>query len=118
MHKASETVKLKKIKSGDEVVVIAGKDKGRRGKIQKVLPTGRVIVEGVGMIIKHIRPNQQRNIAGGRLSVESPIHHSNVALINSITGKADRVFFKMIEGKDGSFKKVRCFKSNGELVDL
>jgi large subunit ribosomal protein L24 len=114
----SEKIKLKKLKSGDDVIVIAGKDKGRRGKIQKVLTNGRLIVEGVAIVTKHIRANPQRNIVGGRKEVESSIHHSNVMLVNPTTGKRDRVTFKQIEEKDGTFKKVRCFKSNSEFVDL
>ena len=102
-----------KIKRDDEVVVIAGKDKGKRGKILKVLENNRVLVSGVQMIKKHQKPNPNAGIPGGIIEKEAPIQVSNVALFNSATSKADRVGFKIQEGN----KKVRVFKSNGEAVD-
>jgi large subunit ribosomal protein L24 len=102
-----------KIKRDDEVVVIAGKDKGKRGKVLKVLDDNRLLVSGVQMIKKHQKPNPQAGIAGGIIEKESPIQVSNVAIFNSAENKADRVGFKI--QKDNS--KIRVFKSSGESVD-
>lgn len=104
---------MSKIRKGDEVVVIAGKDKGRRGAVLSVLATGRVVVEGINKVKRHTRPNPMKGVAGGILEKEMSIHTSNVALFNRATQKADRVGFKVLE--DG--RKVRVFKSNGEVVD-
>ncbi|MFK7976646.1 MAG: 50S ribosomal protein L24 [Halioglobus sp.] len=101
-----------KIKSNDEVIVLAGKDKGKRGKVRQILDNGRVIVSGVNMIKKHTKPNPQANVAGGIVEREAPIQVSNVAIFNPSTSKADRVGFKV----DGD-QKVRIFKSNGEVID-
>lgn len=101
-----------KIKSDDEVIILAGKDKGKRGKVRKVLVDNRVIVAGVNMVKKHTRPNPQMGVAGGIVEREAPIQVSNVAIFNPTTQKADRVGFK-VEGDT----KVRIFKSNGEAID-
>lgn len=103
---------MKKIKRDDEVIVIAGRDKGRRGKVLKVLGDGRLLVSGVQMLKKHQKPNPQLNVAGGIVEKEGPIQASNVAIFNPATSKADRVGFKALDGK-----KVRIFKSSGENVD-
>src|ERR1700722_3827710 len=104
-----------KIRKNDEVIVTAGKDKGKRGKILKVLPKQcRALVEGINLIKKHLKPNPQKGTAGGIITREATIHLSNLALYNPITKKADRIGFKMLE--DG--RKVRYFKSNNELVDI
>jgi len=103
-----------RIKKGDEVVVIAGKDKGRRGTVNRVLETGRVLVDNVNMVKKHQKPNPQAGVAGGILEKEAPIHASNVMLFNPATGKGDRVGYKTLE--DG--RKVRYYKTNGEVVDI
>ncbi|MCC5859748.1 MAG: 50S ribosomal protein L24 [Ectothiorhodospiraceae bacterium] len=104
---------MQKIKKGDDVVVIAGKDKGRRGTVLRVLrDKDRVLVEGANMVKKHVRGNPQRGESGGILEREAPLHISNVALYNPKTEKADRVGIKLVDGK-----KVRFFKSNNELVD-
>ncbi len=102
-----------KIKRDDEVIVIAGKDKGKRGKVLKVLDNDRVLVSGVQMIKKHQKPNPQLGVPGGIVEKEAPIQVSNVAIFNSATNKADRVGFKILEDN----KKIRIFKSNGEAVD-
>ena len=102
-----------KIKRDDEVVVIAGKDKGKRGKVIKVLENDRLLVSGIQMIKKHQKPNPQAGIPGGIIEKESPIQVSNVAIFNSATNKADRVGFNVQEDN----KKIRIFKSNGEAVD-
>ncbi len=104
---------MRKIKSDDEVIVIAGRDKGKRGKVVKILKDDRLIVSGVQIVKKHQKPNPQAGVAGGIVEMEAPIQVSNVAIFNPATEKADRVGFKILE--DG--KKVRIFKSNGEVVD-
>ena len=105
---------MRRIKKGDDVVVIAGKDKGRRGTVVRVLADeDRVIVENVNMVKKHQKPNPALGIPGGIIEKEMPIHVSNVMLYNPATGKPDRVGFKTLE--DG--RKVRYFKSNGEVLD-
>ena len=101
-----------KIRRDDEIIVLAGKDKGKQGKVVKVLPaSSRVIVEGVNLIKKHQKPNPQLGVTGGIVEKEASIHVSNVAIFNPATGKADRVGFR-IEGE----KKVRFFKSNGQVI--
>jgi len=101
-----------KIRRDDEVIVLAGKDKGRSGKVTKVLvEDGKVFVEGVNLIKKHTKPVPQLQQPGGIIEKEAPINVSNVAILNPTTGKADRVGFRFEDGK-----KVRFFKSNNELV--
>ena len=100
-----------KIKRDDEVIVITGKDKGKTGKVSKVLSNGKIIIEGVNTVKKHQKPNPQAGVTGGIIEQEAPIQISNVAILNSETGKADRVGFRLEDGK-----KVRFFKSNNELV--
>jgi large subunit ribosomal protein L24 len=105
-----------KIKKGDEVVVINGKDKGRRGKVATVRADGRVVVEGVNVAKKHQRGNPNTGVTGGIVEKEMPIDGSNVLLFNPATGKGDRVGFKFV-GEGETRKKVRYFKSNQEMVD-
>jgi len=102
-----------KIKRDDEVIVIAGRDKGKRGKVVRLLAQDRLIVSGINMIKKHQKPNPQLGVAGGIIEKEASIDVSNVAIYNSATKKADRVGFKVLENGD----KVRVFKSNGEAVE-
>ena len=104
---------MNRIRKGDEVVVTAGKDKGRRGTVVKVLEDGHVVVEGVNMIKRHTKPNPQRQVQGGIVEKEAAIDLSNVALWNPVTKKGDRVGFRTLA--DG--RKVRFFKSNKEVVD-
>ena len=101
-----------KIKRDDEVIVLAGKDKGKRGKVRRVMDDNRVVVAGVNMIKKHTKPNPQAGVAGGIVEKEAPIQVSNIAIFNPQTSKADRVGFK-VEGDT----KIRIFKSNGEVID-
>ena len=101
-----------KIKRDDEVIVIAGRDKGKRGKVVRVLAE-RVIVSGINMIKKHQKPNPQAGVAGGIIEKEASIHTSNVAIYNSKTKQADRVGFKVLDNGN----KVRVFKSNGEALE-
>ncbi|RJG50688.1 50S ribosomal protein L24 [Motilimonas pumila] len=100
-----------KIIRDDEVIVLAGKDKGKTGKVTKVLPNGKVFVEGVNIIKKHTKANPQAGVAGGIVEKEAAIDVSNVAILNPTTGKADRIGFRIEDGK-----KVRFFKSNEESV--
>jgi len=105
---------MKKIRKGDDVIVITGKDKGKRGTILRVLDEDHVVVENVNMVKKHQKPNPQKGIPGGIIAQEMPLHRSNVALYNPQKGGADRVGIKVLE--DG--RKVRVFRSNDEVVDL
>jgi large subunit ribosomal protein L24 len=105
---------MNKIRKGDEVVVIAGKDKGKRGNVVRVLiAEERVVVEGVNRVKRHTRPNPMKQVQGGIVEKDMPIHISNVALFNPKTGKGDRVGIKQLD--DG--RRVRVFKSDGEQVD-
>lgn len=103
---------MNKIRKGDEVLVLAGKDKGKRGTVLRRVDSEKVLVEGVNRVKKHVRPNPVKGQAGGIVEKEMPLHVSNVAIFNPATQKADRVGFKLLE--DG--RKVRVFKSNGELL--
>ena len=103
---------MRKIKKGDNVVVITGRDKGKRGAVTAVLDDQHVVVAGINQVKKHARPNPMKNEQGGIITKEMPIHSSNVAVWNPVTQKPDRVGFRILE--DG--RKVRFFKSNGELV--
>ena len=105
---------MSKIRKGDQVVVLSGRDKGRQGQVLKVLATGHVLVENVNKQKKHQKPNQQANQPGGIIEKEMPLHISNVALFNPGTKKADRIGIRTLE--DG--RRVRFFKSNGEVVDI
>ncbi len=103
-----------RIKKGDHVIVIAGKDKGRRGEVKRCFANDRVLIEGINIIKKHMRPNPQLQRQGGIVEKEAPIHVSNVALYNPQTKKADRIGFKFLENGN----KVRYFKSTNEVVDV
>ena len=103
---------MRKIRRDDEVIVIAGKDKGKRGKVLRVLENDKVIVSGINMVKKHTKPNPMAGTQGGIVEKEAALAVSNVAIFNPQTGKGDRVGFKVLE--DGS--KARFFKSTGELV--
>ena len=104
---------MKRIRKGDEVVVLAGRDKGKRGTVLRRVDTDHVVVEGVNRVKKHQRPNPMKGVTGGIVDKDLPIHISNVALFNPATKKADRVGVKTL----GDGRKVRVFKSNGEQVD-
>ncbi|MEW6164004.1 MAG: 50S ribosomal protein L24 [Pseudomonadota bacterium] len=104
---------MEKIRRGDDVVVIAGRDKGKRGTVIRRLENEMVLVEGVNRVKKHAKPNPMKGEQGGIIEKEMPIHLSNIALFNPATQKADRVGVKVLE--DG--RKVRAFKSSGELVE-
>lgn len=103
---------MDKIRKGDQVVVIAGKDKGKRGAVVKRVDAEHIVVEGVNRAKKHVKPNPVKGVVGGVVDKDMPLHVSNVSLYNAATQKADRVGFKLLE--DGT--KVRIFKSSGEVV--
>ncbi len=105
---------MNKIRKGDQVIVVAGKDKGKRGTVLRVAGDDRVVVESINRVKRHTRPNPARNQTGGIIEKEMPIHVSNVALYNAATGKGERVGIKTLE--DG--RKVRIFKRSGEVVDV
>jgi large subunit ribosomal protein L24 len=105
---------MKKIRKGDDVMVLTGRNKSARGKVLRVMADDRLLVEGVNVVKRHTRPNPQLGQPGGIIEKEAPIHVSNVAIFNAATGKADRVGFKTLD--DG--RKVRIFKSSGEAVDI
>ena len=105
---------MNKIRSGDEVIAIAGRDKGKRGKVLQRVDDSKLLVEGINLVKKHAKPNPMKGITGGIIEKTMPIHQSNVAIFNGVTGKADRVGIKLLA--DG--KKVRVFKSSGEEIKV
>ena len=105
---------MRRIKKGDDVIVIAGKDKGRRGSVLRITDNSRVLIEGINLVKRHTKANPNRSETGGIIEREAPIHISNIMLYNPATEKGDRVGFRVLE--DG--RKVRYFKSNNEVVDV
>ncbi len=103
---------MRKIRRNDEVIVITGKDKGKRGDVLRVLDSGKAVVSGVNIVKKHTRPDPNRNIAGGIVEKEAPIQISNLAIWNAEEGRADRVGFRIEDGA-----KKRFFKSTGKTID-
>ncbi len=104
---------MNRIRKGDEVIVIAGKDKGRRGTVLRVLPGDKLVVENVNVVKRHTKPNPHRGASGGIIEREMPIEGSNVMLFNPATGKGGRIGYKWL----GDGRKVRYFRSNGEVID-
>ncbi|HEY5764319.1 MAG TPA: 50S ribosomal protein L24 [Rhodocyclaceae bacterium] len=104
---------MEKIKKGDEIVVVTGKDKGKRGTVLRRAAADLLVVEGINRVKKHVKPNPVKGVVGGIIDKELPIHISNVAVFNPATKKGDRIGIKQLE--DG--RRARFFKSNGELVD-
>ena len=104
---------MNRIKKGDEVIVTAGKDKGKRGDVAKYVDDTHVIVNGVNQVKRHTKPNPMKNQPGGIVTKEAPIHISNVAIWNPVTQQADRIGFRLMP--DG--RKLRFFKSNGEQIN-
>jgi large subunit ribosomal protein L24 len=104
---------MRKIKKGDDIMVIAGKDKGKRGTVLRVVDAEHLLVEGVNMVKKHRRPNPMKGETGGIVDKEMPLHVSNVAIFNPVTKKADRVGVRVLDGG----RRVRVFRSNGEMID-
>jgi len=110
---------MQKIRKGDQVVVTTGREKGKRGTVLRVLESGKVLIEGVNRAKKHQRPNPVKGQTGGIIDKEMPLAISNVALVNPATGKGDRIGFKFLQAQGGQApRKVRFFKSNGEVVDV
>ena len=105
---------MQKIRRDDEIIVIAGKDKGKRGKVLLRKDADHLVVEGINLVKKHVKPNPMKGTTGGIVEKAMPIHQSNVAIFNTATGKADRVGIKL--QADG--KRVRVFKSSGEEIKL
>lgn len=105
---------MRKIKKGDDVVVLTGRDRGKRGTVRQIIDADRLLVEGANRVKKHQRPNPAKGETGGIIDKEMPLHISNVALFNPVTKKADRVGIRQLE--DG--RRVRYYKSNGEVVDV
>ena len=105
---------MNRIRKGDDVIVIAGKDKGKRGSVLRVMTDGRLVVSDVNMVKRHTKPNPNRGVAGGIIEKEMPIDPSNIMLYNPQTEKGDRIGFKVLD--DG--RKVRFFKSTDEVVDV
>ena len=106
---------IRRIRKGDEIIVLTGRNRGARGTVLSVdAGSERVVVEGVNIVKRHTRPNPQKGTTGGIIGKEMPIHVSNIALFNPVTGRGDRVGVKTLE--DG--RKVRVFKSTGEVVEL
>ncbi len=105
---------MNKLRRGDEVIVIAGRDKGKRGKIALRADDSHVVIEGINLVKKHTKPNPMKGTTGGIVEKAMPIHQSNVAIFNAASGKADRVGIKVLA--DG--KRVRVFKSSGEEVKV
>jgi large subunit ribosomal protein L24 len=102
---------MERIRKGDEVVVIAGRDKGKRGTVLHRVDESHLVIEGINVVKKHVRPNPMKGVTGGIIDKTMPIDQSNVMLFNPATSKGDRVGFKLVEGK-----KLRVFKSNGAVV--
>ena len=105
---------MSKLRKGDDVVVLSGRDKGKRGTVLQIIENSRILVDNVNVIKKHVKPNPNRGETGGIIEREAPIQISNVAQFNPNTNKADRVGYKVLE--DG--RKVRVFKSDGEVADI
>ena len=103
---------MNKIRKGDQVIVLTGRDKGKRGTVSLRVDDEKVVIEGINMVKKHVKPNPMKGTTGGVVDKTMPIHQSNVAIFNPITAKADRVGVKILA--DG--KKVRVFRSSGEEI--
>jgi len=105
---------MKKLKKGDSVIIISGKDKGKKGEILKVIEPDKLVISNINLAKKHVKPNPSKQETGGILEREMPMHISNVMVLNPLTKKGDRIGFKKLE--DG--KKVRIYKSNQEVIDI
>ena len=105
---------MKKLKKGDSVIVISGKDKGKKGEILKIIEPDKLVVSNINLAKKHVKPNPNKQETGGILEREMPMHISNVMILNPLTKKGDKIGFKKLE--DG--KKVRIYKSNQEVIDI
>lgn len=108
---------MQRLRKGDEVIIVAGKDKGRRGSVLEIRKDGRVVVEGLNLAKKHVKPDPNQGIAGGIEDREMPLHASNVMIYNPASERGERVGFKYL-GEGAERRKVRYFKSTGEVVDV
>ena len=105
---------MKKLKKGDSVIIISGKDKGKKGEILKVIEPDKLVISNINLAKKHVKPNPNKQETGGILEREMPMHISNIMILNPLTKKGDKIGFKKL--KDG--KKVRIYKSNQEVIDI
>jgi len=105
---------MKKLKKGDSVIIIAGKDKGKKGEILKIIEPDKLVISNINLAKKHVKPNPNKQETGGILEREMPMHISNIMILNPLTKKGDKIGFKKLE--DG--KKVRIYKSNQEVIDI
>jgi len=105
---------MKKLKKGDSVIIIAGKDKGKKGEILKIIEPDKLVISNINLAKKHVKPNPNKQETGGILEREMPMHISNIMILNPLTKKGDKIGFKKLE--DG--KKVRVYKSNQEVIDI
>ena len=103
---------MNKIRKGDQVIVLTGRDKGKRGTVSRRVDDERLLIDGINMVKKHVKPNPMKGTTGGVIDKAMPIHQSNIAILNDATGKADRVGIKLLDNGD----KVRVFKSSGEQI--
>jgi large subunit ribosomal protein L24 len=107
---------MNKLRKGDQVIVITGRDKGKRGTVTRRVDDSHLVVEGINVVKKHVKPNPMKGTTGGVIDKTMPIHQSNVAIYNAATGKADRVGVKVRTGGDGKPERFRVFKSSGEEI--
>ena len=107
---------MNKIRTGDEVIVLTGRDKGKRGTVTLRVDADHVVIDGINVVKKHVKPNPLKGTTGGIVDKSMPIHQSNVAIFNAATGKADRVGVKVTQDADGKRVAVRVFKSSGEEI--
>lgn len=104
---------MRKIRKGDNIIILTGRDKGKRGTVLRMVKDDALVVQGLNMVKKHQKPNPMRGVAGGIIEKEMPLHISNVAIFNPVRGSADRVGFKILEDR----RKVRIYRSSGEPID-
>ena len=107
---------MNKLRKGDQVIVLTGRDKGKRGTVTQRVDDERLLVEGVNVVKKHAKPNPMKGVTGGIVTKAMPIHQSNVAIFNAATAKADRVGIKLLDDGNGDVRKIRVFKSSGEEI--
>ena len=107
---------MKKLRKGDQVVVIAGRDKGKRGTVTSRVDEERLLVDGINVVKKHAKPNPMKGVTGGIVAKTMPIHQSNVAIWNAVASKADRVGIKLQDDGKGGTTKVRIYKSSGDEI--
>ena len=107
---------MNKLRKGDQVIVLTGRDKGKRGTVAQRVDDERLLVEGVNVVKKHAKPNPMKGVTGGIVNKTLPIHQSNVAIWNAVSARADRVGIKLLDDGNGGTRKVRVFKSSGDEI--